>query len=201
MILHLVRHGQSTWNLERRLQGQRMDVPLTDLGRSQADGAARRLAAATLTGVVSSDQLRAVQTAEVIADAAGLPVRTTPLLREQGLGMLEGLSYDDLTEEPVPAGLHLSEVRWGGGESVADVHARLSGLVDHLRGAHSPDDELALVSHGDTLRILLAVLEGRGHRDVEWVEFANGQVVTRALPARSTGAEPQLWLPGSRTAP
>ena len=181
MILHLVRHGQSTWNLERRLQGQRMDVPLTDLGRAQARDAARALADAALTAVVTSDQLRAVQTAEVIAAAAGLPVRTTPLLREQGLGSLEGLRYDDLAVEPVPDGQHISEVRWGGGESVEQVHARLRRFVSHLRASHAPDARLALVSHGDTLRVLLAVLEGRGHRDVEWVEFGNGQVVTRSL--------------------
>lgn len=181
MILHLVRHGQSTWNLERRLQGQRMDVPLTELGRAQAHAAARALDAAPLAAVVSSDQLRAVQTAEVIAARAGVAVGVTPLLREQALGALEGLSYDDLAEEPVPDGRHISEVRWGGGESVADVHARLTTLVSLLRDTHAPREHLALVSHGDTLRILLAVLEGRGHREVEWVEFGNGQVVTRAL--------------------
>ncbi|MHA6523912.1 histidine phosphatase family protein [Tessaracoccus sp. G1721] len=182
MILHLVRHGQSTWNLERRLQGQRMDVPLTELGRAQAEGAARALAAAALTAVVTSDQLRAVQTAEAIAALVDAPVLPTPLLREQALGSLEGLTYDDLTEEPVPDGLHISEVRWGGGESVEDVHARLTTFLGHLRDTHAPDAQLAVVSHGDTLRILLAVLEGRSHRDVEWVEFGNGKVVTRALP-------------------
>lgn len=181
MILHLVRHGQSTWNLERRLQGQRLDVPLTDLGRRQAAEVARALAGVRLAEVLSSDQLRAMQTAEVIAAVARVRVTPTTLLREQALGALEGLRYDELTEEPVPEGLHISEVRWGGGESVADVHARLTTFVDELRGTHARDAELALVSHGDTLRVLLAVLAGRGHRDVDWVEFGNGQVVTRAV--------------------
>ncbi|WP_353080952.1 histidine phosphatase family protein [Tessaracoccus lapidicaptus] len=178
MILHLVRHGQSTWNLERRLQGQRMDVPLTTLGLSQAEAAARVLDGVPLSEVVASDQLRALQTAEVIAARHGAPLRTSALLREQALGSLEGMSYDDLTEEPVPDGLHLSEVRWGGGESVAEVHGRLSEFVAELRSHHGVGEHLAVVSHGDTLRILLAVLAGRGHRDVEWVEFGNGQVVS-----------------------
>lgn len=157
-----------------------MDVPLTELGLSQAAAAARVLDGARLAAVVTSDQLRAVQTADVISARAGAPVRHTALLREQALGSLEGVSYDDLREEPVPEGLHISEVRWGGGESVADVHARMAVLVGQLRDAHA-HDELAIVSHGDTLRILLAVLEGRGHREVEWIEFANGQVLSRVL--------------------
>ncbi|HSO69408.1 MAG TPA: histidine phosphatase family protein [Arachnia sp.] len=181
MILHLVRHGQSTWNLERRLQGQRMDVPLTALGRAQADGAALALVDAPLTAVVTSDQLRALQTAEAIATRRGVPTHQSPLLREQALGALEGLTYDELTAEPVPDGQHISEVRWGGGESVRDVHARLTIFVALLRDTHAPGAELAVVSHGDTLRILLAVLEGRGHREVEWIEIANGQVLTRPV--------------------
>ena len=71
MRLVLVRHGQSVWNLERRLQGQTMDVPLTDLGREQARTAARIVADLVPSGtpVWSSDQLRAVQTSEPIGNA------------------------------------------------------------------------------------------------------------------------------------
>lgn len=175
--LHLVRHGQSTWNLARRLQGQRTDVPLTDLGREQAAAAAERLRAANPQVVISSDQLRAVQTGRIIAERLDLPVVLDPALREQALGRLEGLSYDDLVPEPVPEGQHISEVRWGGGESVADVHARLTTFVAQL--AEQPFDEVVIVSHGDSLRILMAVLDGRSHRDVDWLEFGNGEVVTR----------------------
>lgn len=181
VIVHLVRHGQSTWNLERRLQGQRADVPLTDLGRAQAADAAARLEGTAATLVISSDQLRAAETARIIADRLDLPVRFDEALREQALGELEGRSYDDLVPEPVPDTQHISEIRWGGGESVADVHARLTAFVAQLteRSADQPRTEVVIVSHGDTLRILLAVLDGRDHRDVEWVEFGNGEVITR----------------------
>lgn len=158
-----------------------MDVPLTALGLAQAQDAARRLADAPLAAVVTSDQLRALQTAEAIATLVGVATHPTPLLREQALGALEGLTYDELTAEPVPDGQDISEIRWGGGESVRDVHTRLTSLVALLRETHAQGAELAIVSHGDTLRILLAVLEGRGHREVEWVEFANGQILTRTL--------------------
>ncbi|MDO5677839.1 MAG: histidine phosphatase family protein [Propionibacteriaceae bacterium] len=174
MILHLVRHGQSVWNLERRLQGQTLHVPLTDEGLTQARRVAAELAGRRITTIWSSDQVRARQTADEIAAVAGIPVQESVALREQGLGSLEGVSYDDLHEQPVPEGQHISEVRWGGGESVADVHARLIEFVAQLPDAGS-DDEVVVVSHGDTLRILLAVLAGRGHREVEWLEFGNGE--------------------------
>ena len=190
MRVHLVRHGQSTWNREGRLQGQTLEPPLTDLGREQAADAAQRLAG-TLAGVprerillVASDQVRAAQTAQVLADALGLPVETDVRLREQGLGELEGRLTCELVAQEVPEGLDVSEVRWGAGESVQDVHARASALVADLRvraGAGGVD-EVVLVTRGDTLRVLRAVLAGRGHREVDWGDaVANGSVVTVRL--------------------
>lgn len=182
MILHLIRHGQSTWNAEGRLQGQTMDVPLTGLGRRQAADAAGHLGPHRLAAVWSSDQLRARRTAEIIAKPHGLGVTLTPLLREQALGELEGTLIRDLREEPVPEDVHISEVCWGGGESVQQVHSRMLRLCDALDQQFDETDEVALVSHGDALRILMAVLEGRGHRDVDWVPVENCQALTRCRP-------------------
>ena len=128
MILHLIRHGQSTWNAEGRLQGQTMDVPLTDLGWRQAADAATNPGLHRLAAVWSSDQLRARQTAELIAAPHELDVTLTRLLREQALGRLEGTLIRDLREERVPEGMHISEVCRGGGESVQQVHQRMRRL-------------------------------------------------------------------------
>ncbi len=179
MRLVLVRHGQSVWNLERRLQGQTMDVPLTDLGREQARTAARIVADLVPSGtpVWSSDQLRAVQTSEPIGNAVDVLVRPTPLLREQALGELEGRRVDELTEQPVPEGVDISEVCWGGGESVQQVHARCLVLLDEL--ARLGSDDVVLVGHGDSLRVLLGAAQGRGHRDVQWRDLGNGEVVVQ----------------------
>ena len=186
MILHLLRHGQSVWNVEQRVQGQAPHVPLTAAGLRQAEEARERLRDAPLTAILSSDQVRARQTADVIAAAHRLPVRETVLLREQGLGYLEGRYYHQLEEEVTPAGVHVSEIRWGGGESMADVARRLRPLVDALRAEFVGDEQILLVSHGDTLRILLAILDGGGHRDVDWVTYAawpNCHAETRTLDA------------------
>src|SRR5215218_5335057 len=83
------------------MQGQTPHVPLTELGHRQAAAAAGELAELTRDGagpgaLLSSDLRRAVQTAEHCAGATGLPVRTTPALREQGYGVLEGRPSRDL---------------------------------------------------------------------------------------------------------
>ncbi|MBO1030444.1 histidine phosphatase family protein [Tessaracoccus sp. SD287] len=179
MILHLVRHGQSTWNAEGRLQGQTMDVPLTELGLAQARDAAVRLAGTTLTAILTSDQLRARQTAELLAEPHGLIPQATPLLREQALGELEGRLTSELMPQPVPAGLDMAEVAWGGGESLADVYQRLQRLLAELRTRFDRHGRVMLVSHGDTLRVLLALLEGRTHREIAWSPITNCAVITR----------------------
>ncbi|SHJ68346.1 probable phosphoglycerate mutase [Tessaracoccus bendigoensis DSM 12906] len=187
MLLHLLRHGQSTWNLERRLQGQTMDVPLTPLGVAQAEGARDALAHRRLMAVLSSDQVRALDTATVVATGQGLRVEPEPRLREVGLGALEGLRYDELVAEETPPGMDVSEVRWGGGESMADVAARLRPLLADLAGRFGVDDEVLVVSHGDTLKVLITLLDGGTHRDIDWDAWStwpNGHIETRGWLGR-----------------
>lgn len=181
--IHLVRHGQSTWNLEGRLQGQTMEVPLTELGLSQAQEAAECLvgliAPGAAVGLWSSDQQRAYQTAQAIACRLGLSIRASAALREQALGELEGRLTTELVPQETPPGEHVSEIAWGGGESIAQVHIRLSAFLAGLR--QEPIEEAIVVTHGDTLRVARAVLAGRTHREVEWGVIGNGEVVTLSV--------------------
>lgn len=175
MRLHLIRHGESTWNVEGRLQGQTSHPRLTARGRRQARSAAGALESTAIDAIWSSDLARAVETAEIISEIVDSDVSTTPLLREQALGDMEGKLTTELEPLPTPDGTHISEIRWGGGESIEDVHRRLSRFMDQLRA--EPSGEVALVSHGDTIRVLLALLAGRSHRDVEWIPVENGVVI------------------------
>lgn len=179
VLVHLVRHGQSTWNADRRLQGQTAHPPLTELGRTQA-----RHALSDLTkrigdqecAIFSSDLVRACETAAIIAAGLGVAVTESTALREQHLGALEGRLSHELFAEPVPDGQHISEVRWGGGESVADVYTRLRAFFDHTLPTAPP--HLIVVTHGDALQIAAAALTGHSHREVEWRETLNGSVRT-----------------------
>jgi glucosyl-3-phosphoglycerate phosphatase len=91
----LWRHGRTGWNVEHRFQGQ-ADPPLDYVGRRQAEAAAAELATYAPVAVVSSDLVRAVDTARPLADRLALPLRLDPRLRERSLGRWEGLTRDDV---------------------------------------------------------------------------------------------------------
>ena len=161
-----------------------MGVPLTVRGRRQARGAADTLMRAGVRAPVrllSSDQARAAETASVIAARLEIDVEFSPLLREQALGCLEGRLTRELHPQPVPEGRDVSEVAWGGGETIEHVWRRAAlftetHLVDH------PGD-VVVVSHGTLIQVFLSHLDGRGHRDVDWdVVVPNGAVITRPVP-------------------
>ncbi|MGC8861269.1 MAG: histidine phosphatase family protein, partial [Armatimonadota bacterium] len=104
IAVYLVRHGESAYNSEGRIQGQH-DPPLTELGLRQAELVAGRLAEEKFDAVYSSDLVRARATAEVIAAGLGLSCETTPLLREARLGVIEGLTRAEV-ESKYQSSLH-----------------------------------------------------------------------------------------------
>jgi broad specificity phosphatase PhoE len=182
LTLLLVRHGQSEWNAAGLMQGQTAHVPLTELGHQQAAQAAAELAALTREGtgpgtLLSSDLLRAVQTAEHCAAATGLSLQTTPALREQGYGVLEGRPSRELWDV-----VDWTDPHWSaeGGESLAQLHGRVAELFEELR-ADPPAAVVALVTHGDTIRAAQAVAAGLGPDQMPAVTPHNGTVTTLVL--------------------
>lgn len=176
MRVCLVRHGQSQWNVAGRVQGQARGNHLTSVGFIQASQAAMLLGGCGASRVISSDLERAEETAHIVAQELGLPLELDAALREQAAGSLEGRLARDLKAQEPPEGLHLHDVRWGGGESVADVHARLRVWWEKLR--RTPDQTVIVVSHGIALQVLRAVIAGRGAHDVVWDDaLANGDVL------------------------
>jgi probable phosphoglycerate mutase len=177
LTLLLVRHGQSEWNAAGLLQGQTPDVPLTELGHAQAAAAAAELAELRPGALLSSDLLRAVQTAEHCARATGLPLVTVPALREQGYGELEGRPSRELWDV-----VDWTDPHWSapGGESLAELHARVQAFVKELT-AEPPADVIALVTHGDTIRAVQAVVAGLGADALPVVTPHNGTVTRLEL--------------------
>lgn len=162
-----------------------MHVPLTAEGWQQAADARDALVGRAITAVMSSDQRRALETAGVVAGGFGLEVIAEPRLREVALGDLEGRRYGELEPEETPPGMDVSEVRWGGGESMADVAARLRPLLADLASRFGEADEVVLVSHGDALKMLITLIEGGTHRDIDWDAWStwpNGHLVSRVWP-------------------
>jgi probable phosphoglycerate mutase len=172
LTLLLVRHGESEWNAAGLMQGQTPHVPLTDLGHAQAARAARELGALRPEVLLSSDLRRAVQTAEHCARSTGLEFTTTPALREQGYGVLEGRPSRELWDV-----VDWTDPHWApeGGESLAELHGRVGAFLKHLC-AERPAEVLALVTHGDTIRAAQAVAAGLGADALPAVTPPNGSV-------------------------
>lgn len=152
----LLRHGETAWNAETRIQGQ-LDVALNERGRWQAARLAHALAGETLDAVYSSDLARAHATALALAQLQGLPVHTDAALRERGFGRFEGLTYAEI-EERFPD----EAQRWrrreagfgpGGGEPLALFYERSVAAVTRLAAAH-PGQAIAVVAHGGVLDCL-----------------------------------------------
>jgi probable phosphoglycerate mutase len=179
LTLLLVRHGQSEWNAAGLLQGQTPDVPLTEMGHAQAAAAARDLAPLRPGALISSDLVRAVQSAEYCARATGLPLTTTPALREQGYGVLEGRPSRELWDV-----VDWTDPHWAaeGGESLAELHGRVAAYLDAL-SAEPPAEVIALVTHGDTIRAAQAVAAGLGPDELPAVTPHNGTVTAVEWPA------------------
>ena len=177
LTLLFVRHGQTEWNAAGRMQGQTPHVPLTDLGHAQSAAAADALAGLGPGALISSDLLRARQTAEHCARATGLAVTTTPALREQGYGVLEGRPSRELWDV-----VDWTDPHWAadGGESLAQLYARVEAYLREL-AEHPPADVVALVTHGDTIRAAQAAVAGVGPAALPAVTPPNGSITRLEL--------------------
>lgn len=182
--VYLVRHGQSEWNVLRLTQGQTAHPRLTSLGREQAERAASLIgtdlagrtdrAGRTVTRLLSSDLVRAAETAEVVGAALRAPVAFDARLREQHLGELEGRGYDETWAAAAEHDWSDPTLPLAGGESLIDVRDRLGAVLTEVAGRAG--GVTVLVSHGDAIRAALAHLGGVAPHEAPWVEVANGGV-------------------------
>lgn len=162
MNLILIRHGQSEWNAIGRWQGQ-ADPPLDETGRQQARHTARQLRSQHLDALVSSDLLRARETAQIIAEATGLAVVLEPRLREVHLGDWQGLLSDDIRARwPEQMRLWLEsplETRPPNGESIRELADRVLAAADDI-AARYPDQCVGVVAHELPIAILVTQASG-----------------------------------------
>lgn len=160
--VYLVRHGETQWNAERRIQGQ-SDSPLTAKGELQAVQVGERVRTYGITHVIASDLGRTQRTAEIIADACGCGVTLDARLRELDMGILEQRHLDSLSAQEeewrrlvvngTPNG------RIPEGESMQELsermHAGLAACLNLPAGSRP-----LLVSHGIALRCLVSTILG-----------------------------------------
>ncbi|BBY04812.1 glucosyl-3-phosphoglycerate phosphatase [Mycobacterium noviomagense] len=163
-LLVMLRHGQTEFNADTRMQGQ-LDTQLSELGRAQAVAAAEVLGKRQPLLIVSSDLRRAYDTAVVLGERTGLPVRIDTRLRETHLGDWQGMTHAQIDAEVPGARLAWREdASWAphGGESRVDVAARSLPVIGELVGAEpewgSDDRPVVVVAHGGLIAALTAAL-------------------------------------------
>ena len=138
-ILLLVRHGETDWHAEGRLQGH-TDRPLSDYGRRQARRLAEELEGEELEAIYSSDLVRAHETAEIVGERLGLPISLEPDLREKDWGTWEGL---DAVER--------DRVEFVG-ESTEAHQERMLRALRRIAELHPGNGRVLVVTHGGSMR-------------------------------------------------
>ncbi len=207
--LCLVRHGETAWNAERRIQGQ-LDVPLSAVGHAQARAAANALAQESICAIHSSDLARALHTAEAAAHLLKLPVRREAGLRERHYGVLQTLTYAEFAERHPQAYARFRAreedfVLPGGGESLRSFAERVYACVDAIVAAHA-GGQVLLLTHGGVLDVLHRRASGcplSARRDFEipnaalnWLEVEHGAWRLLSWADRSHLDEALDELPG-----
>jgi len=151
-----VRHGETAWNVENRIQGQ-LDIALNDLGRWQAQRLAAALAGETVDAIYTSDLRRTVDTAAPTARGRRVAAAADAGLRERGFGVFEGLTFGEI-EQRWPE----QSARWRrrdpefgaeGGETLSEFYARSVATSTRLAAAH-PGQTVMIVTHGGVLDCL-----------------------------------------------
>lgn len=161
--LILIRHGETAWNRELRFQGH-ADVPLNDIGHEQARRLGLRLAGETVVQhIISSDLMRAQQTAAPAASQLSLPVVTSAGLREQFFGVVEGMRSDEIQSLHPRAWEEWLEFRedhaMPEGETAREFHTRIIAALGSIAAAHK-GQHLIVVTHGGVLDMVWRTARG-----------------------------------------
>lgn len=147
MNIYLIRHGETEWNLESRIQG-REDVPLSPEGRRQSEACARGFSGVRLSAVLSSPLSRAADTAKLLAETCGAELIVEPDLTERDFGSVSGQVIDIFNPEKYASDL----------EPLDDVAARALGVL--RRQGERLHGDFAAVSHGGTINAVLRQVSG-----------------------------------------
>ena len=151
-----IRHGETAWNVDTRIQGH-LDIPLNTTGLWQADQVARALADEPITAIYTSDLKRAHATAQAVARSTGAPLTTHTGLRERSFGHFQGRTFAEIEAE-LPEDAH----RWRkrdphyapeGGESLVTLKERIERTVAQLAQQHL-GEQVVMVAHGGVLDVL-----------------------------------------------
>jgi probable phosphoglycerate mutase len=181
LTIYFVRHGETDWNREARLQGQR-DVPLNARGRAQAAETGRRLAEllpdVAALDFVASPLGRTRETMEILREAMGLApdaYRLEDGLKELTFGRWEGLTWREVRAREAAAAARRENDKWNFVPPEGESYAMLAERVVPL--ARGLDGDTVVVSHGGVARALLAGLAGVAEHQAPRIDIWQGKVL------------------------
>ena len=155
--LIIIRHGETEWNLEGRIQGH-LDSPLTESGRAQAEAIAGRLCEVEVKALYSSDLGRAYATAQIVSDKTGQDIIIDKRLRELNLGKFEGLTEEEVRKRFPEEYRYLKNAApdyiYPEGESKRQFSLRVISCLEELMGKHL-GDQIVVITHGGALSRLI----------------------------------------------
>lgn len=203
MILYCIRHGESTYNVEGRLQGQSDEPRLSPLGRRHAAALAAVLSQTPIEAIYASPLARAMETAEPLADALKLPVRTDDRLKEINIGVFQGLLAAEIGDvHPEATARWRSgdpDFRIPGGETRRELIERAAAAMKAIR--ETGLRQVAVVAHGGVLAAALkALLQVPAERNpfmlyngsisrIEWETQVKLMTLNQTDHLRSAGCE------------
>ncbi len=191
--LVLVRHGETSWNRSRKIQGH-LDIGLNPTGVEQARATARALAEWPIAAVHSSDLVRALHTAEAIAAPHGLPVVAEPALRERHWGRFQGLRFDEIVRDHPDVGPRITErdpqFVPEGGESIAELDVRVRAVVHRLARQATGRVEV-VVTHGGVLDAIYRIATGLDLSSPRSFSLTNAAI--NVVDLTSSGWSVRFW--------
>ena len=187
--IYLARHGQTDWNVERRLQGG-TDTPLNTTGRLQAAKLTERVKGVRLDAAYSSTLSRSRETAEIAR--GGAPLKSLTGLSERRVGKFEGKRVDGSDPATVQEFQKRSQDpqdELDGGESLNQFFERVRATIGAIRSQHG-SGAILIVGHGGTNRMILRALFGLTAEQASSIEQANDELYLIELDAANP---PRLW--------
>ena len=179
--IYLIRHAEADGNLYRRAHGW-YDSVITDRGYRQIAALAKRFASTRFDAVYSSDRRRTMTTALSVYKTHGLPLVTTPRVREIGIGVWEDHPWAELehTDGEQLERFNTDAAHWhvAGGEYLPDVRERMIGALREIAEAH-PNGTVAVFSHGMAIRLTVGTLQGLSLHEIDGTGHAENTAVSR----------------------
>lgn len=190
----LIRHGETDWNVERRAQGHG-GPGLNERGREQVRATARILAAQPpVQALYSSDLIRTLETAEIIAQTLNLDIHMDARLRERHMGTWQGRLFDEVrAENPGQVEAWRADplgFRAPGGETYREVAERIAAALDDIAARH-PGQRVVAVTHGGPVALMRCMAESLPPAAIRQMHPQNAEILTVEWPM---AASVEAWL-------